>query len=115
MKIKGLIIISVVVLLSACNTTQGGLYWGSYSDTLYNYKKEPGDQSRQQHVKSLNDIIATSDKKGIRVPPGVLIELAIMQIESGSPENANSLLDRELSLYPESKTLVLELKKRNGA
>ncbi|MFT7259311.1 MAG: hypothetical protein ACI9MS_001169 [Glaciecola sp.] len=115
MKIKGLIIISVVVLLSACNTTPGGLYWGSYSDTLYNYKKEPGDQSRQQHVKSLNDIIATSDKKGIRVPPGVLIELAIMQIESGSPENANSLLDRELSLYPESKTLVLELKKRNGA
>jgi hypothetical protein len=115
MKIKGLIIISAVVLLSACNTTQGGLYWGSYSDTLYNYKKEPGDQSRQQHVKSLNDIIATSDKKGIRVPPGVLIELAIMQIESGSPENANSLLDRELSLYPESKTLVLELKKRNGA
>jgi hypothetical protein len=104
-----------VLLLSACNTTQGGLYWGSYSDTLYNYKKEPGDQSRQQHVKSLNDIIATSDKKGIRVPPGVLIELAIMQIESGSPENANSLLDRELSLYPESKTLVLELKKRNGA
>jgi hypothetical protein len=115
MKIKGLIIISAVLLLSACNTTQGGLYWGSYSDTLYNYKKEPGDQSRQQHVKSLNDIIATSDKKGIRVPPGVLIELAIMQIESGSPENANSLLDRELSLYPESKTLVLELKKRNGA
>jgi hypothetical protein len=115
MKIKGLIIISAVLLLSACNTTQGGLYWGSYSDTLYNYKKEPGDQSRLQHVKSLNDIIATSDKKGIRVPPGVLIELAIMQIESGSPENANSLLDRELSLYPESKTLVLELKKRNGA
>jgi hypothetical protein len=115
MKIKGLIIISAVLLLSACNTTQGGLYWGRYSDTLYNYKKEPGDQSRLQHVKSLNDIIATSDKKGIRVPPGVLIELAIMQIESGSPENANSLLDRELSLYPESKTLVLELKKRNGA
>jgi hypothetical protein len=115
MKIKGLIIISAVVLLSACNTTQGGLYWGSYSDTLYDYKKEPGDKSRQQHVKSLNDIITTSDKKGIRVPPGVLIELAIMEIESGSPESANSLLDRELSLYPESRTLVLELKKRNGA
>jgi len=114
-KIKGLIIIGAVVLLSACNSTQGGLYWGNYSDTLYKYKQEPGDATRQQHVKSLNDIVATSDKKGIRVPPGVLIELAIMEIESGSPENANSLLNRELSLYPESKTLVLELKKRNGA
>jgi hypothetical protein len=110
-----MIIIGAVILLSACNSTQGGLYWGNYSDSLYNYKKEPSDETRQRHIKSLKDIIATSDKKGIRVPPGVLIELAIMEIESGSPESANSLLDRELSLYPESKILVLELKKRNGA
>ena len=115
MKIQGLIIIAAVILLSACNSTQGGLYWGNYSDSLYNYKKEPGDASRNLHLRSLNDIIATSDKKGIRIPPGVLVELAIMEIESGSPENANALLDRELALYPESKTLVLELKKRNGA
>lgn len=115
MKIKGLIIVAAVVLLSACNSTQGGLYWGNYSDSLYNYKKEPGDSTRKEHVQSLNDIVATSDKKGIRIPPGVLVELAIMEIESGSPEIANALLDRELALYPESKTLVLELKKRNGA
>lgn len=115
MKIKGLIVIASVVLLFACNATQGGLYWGSYSNTLYDFKKEPGDETRQKHVKSLNDIIATSDKKGIRVPPGVLVELAIMEIESGNAENANALLDRELSIYPESKTLVAELKKRLGA
>lgn len=115
MKIKGLIVVAAAILLSACNATQGGLYWGGYSNTLYEFKKEPGDETRQDHVKSLNDIITTSDKKGIRIPPGVLVELAIMEIESGNPENANALLDRELSIYPESKTLVLELKKRNGA
>lgn len=115
MKMKGLIIVAALTLLSACNSTQGGLYWGNYSDTLYDMKKEPSDETRAQHVKSLNDIIATSDKKGIRIPPGVLVELAIMQIESGQSQTANALLDRELSMYPESKTLVLELKKRTGA
>jgi hypothetical protein len=114
-KIKGLIIIGAVLLLSACSSTQGGLYWGNYSDTLHNYKQEPGDTTRQRHVKTLNDIIKTSDKRGTRVPPGVLIELAVMEIESGSSENADALLNREMSLYPESRTLVLELKKRNGA
>lgn len=115
MIIKKLIIVAALALLTACNSTQGGLYWGNYSDTLYDYKKEPSDKTRQQHLKSLNDIIATSEKKGIRVPPGVLVELAIMEIESGSSDSANALLDKELSLYPESKILVLELKKRNGA
>ena len=115
MRVRALIIVVAALLLSACNTTQGGLYWGSYSSTLYDFKKEPSDGTRAKHLKSLNDIVKTSDKKGIRIPPGVLIELAIMEIEGGSSENANALLDRELSLYPESKTLVLELKKRIGA
>ena len=82
MKIKGLIIIATLALLGACNSTQGGLYWGNYSDTLYDLKKEPGEKAQKNHLRSLNDIVATSDKKGTRIPPGVLVELAIIEIEN---------------------------------
>lgn len=112
MNMKGLFTIIAVFVLSACNSTQSGLYWGNYSDTLYQYKLEPGEKTRSQHIKSLQDVIAKSDKKGLRVPPGVLIELAIMEIESGNSEAAVALLDREVSIYPESAVLVSMLKQR---
>ena len=43
------------------------------------------------------------------MPPGIYIELAIMEFEDDRPGRGNQYLASELALYPESATLVNRL------
>jgi hypothetical protein len=110
---KKIAVVSLLVLvISGCAVNQDMLYWGNYSATLYDYKKEPSDKTRAAHVESLEDIIAKSTKRGTRIPPGVYAELGHMYIEKGSVEKGAQYLQMEVDTYPESQKFISTLQQR---
>jgi hypothetical protein len=109
---KYLLAATLTILLGGCATTQGNLYWGSYSSTLYDFKKEPSEQTRDAHVESLQEIISKSTAKSLRVPPGVYAELGQMMLEDGNTPEGSKYLSLEVSTYPESEKLVAIIQQR---
>lgn len=95
------------LLLSACATsTRQGLYWGNYEQTLYNLQDEQDDSSRERHLASLRNIVEVSERRGWRVPPGVYIELAVMEQALGNRDLYAYYINRERAQYPEAQPFI---------
>ncbi len=90
------------------------LYWGNYSESLYEYKKSPSPATLNSHKETLQDIIETSNNYGILPPPGVSAELGKIYIEAGDKNKGIEFINKEATDYPESRQLMaLLLKKVN--
>lgn len=87
-------------------TPNTGYYWENYAGTLYNFKQNPNEKSRQKHQNELNSIISTAATKGSRVPPGIHAELGYMLAKSGNKAKAIQHFETEIAIYPESKTFI---------
>lgn len=100
--------ILTTLIFTGCTTTDAntGYYWGNYSGTLYSLKTNPGDKALNNHIKELQSIIDTSNKKGIRVPPGVHAELGYRLAQNNQESKAREELSNEIITYPESKTFI---------
>jgi len=103
-----LIIAIQFFLLSGCATkvSQSNLYWGEYSRTLYNTKKEPSPSSNAEHEKELNEIVEKSKNMRLRVPPGVYAELGIFSNDRGDYEQAKAYFKLEQENYPKAEVLM---------
>lgn len=109
---KTLMSVAVALTVTACATTSTQIYyWGNYSDTAYQLKKEPSDKTREAHKASLQNILDVATSKNKRVPPGIYAELALIEMESGQSAQALQLLQQEKLLFPESAQLVDTLTK----
>ena len=85
-----------------CATQQQMYYWGDYSDTLYDVKKDPGVESLAKHKEMLENIVEESEKRNLRIPPGVCAELGYIYALQNNTKTAISLFEREKQIYPES-------------
>lgn len=95
------------LLLAGCATsTRQGLYWGDYEQTLFNLQDEQDNRSRERHLASLRNIVEVSERRGWRVPPGVYIELAVMEQALGNNDLYAYYINRERALYPESQPFI---------
>lgn len=113
---KLVIALTGILFLSGCATmsvSQSGLYWGKYSHTLYELKKNPGEDTRAKHIAEMNDIIQKSNEKNLRVPPGVYAELGMYSLEDGNQGKANDYFNLELGTYPESKAMINQILKKS--
>ena len=102
--------------LSGCatmNVSQSGLYWGKYSHTLYELKKNPGADTRAKHIAEINDVIAKSNELNLRVPPGIYAEMGMYSMEDGKQGEANEYFNLELGTYPESKAMINQILKKS--
>jgi len=81
-------------------------HWGNYSQTLYTYKKEATNEAFQAHYQELLEIIKESEKRTLRVPPGVHGELGYLQLTLGKADEALLNFNKEKELYPESRVLM---------
>lgn len=97
--------ILLLVVLAGCTTPPVSYYYGSYSRTLYRNKKDNTPASVEKHRQTLEDIIRTSEKRGIRVPPGIYCEYAYLLAKEGKPE-ADRYFSLEVNAYPESERFV---------
>ena len=106
-KVIGVLAITAVLALSGCATvTEAGYYWGKYSTTLYEYTKNPSDETVAAHVEELENIIAESAERDLRVPPGVHAELGYIKAKQGDGATATAHYESEIALYPESRVFL---------
>lgn len=97
--------IILLVVLAGCTTPPVSYYYGNYSRTLYRNKKDNTPASVEKHRQTLEDIIRTSEKRAIRVPPGIYCEYAYLLAKEGKPE-ADRYFALEVKAYPESERFV---------
>tara|TARA_B100000780_G_C21062355_1_gene427070 strand:- start:903 stop:1256 length:354 start_codon:yes stop_codon:yes gene_type:complete len=106
MKLYSILIMTFVIFVSGCATPNTGYYWENYSGTLYNFKKNPNEATKQKHIKELEKIIQKAANKGSRVPPGIHAELGYMLAQQGDKAPAIEQLQKEAITYPESKNFI---------
>lgn len=103
---------SQLILLVAATLAAGGCtptpmyYWGNYSASLYHFRKEANDESRDKHMAELEAIVKGSQEHKLRVPPGVYCELGYMQAKKGKRDEALALFALEKATYPEATHFV---------
>lgn len=106
---------TVMLLLVAGALTAGGCapqpmyYWGNYSNTLYHFRKDANDETRDKHMAELEAIVKGSTEHNQRVPPGVYCELGYMYAKKGNKSQAMEFLTLEKTTYPESTQFVNRL------
>jgi hypothetical protein len=84
-------------------------YWGDYSQSLYDCCKEPTEENLLRHRQILEEIIAESNNRNLRVPPGVYAELGYIYFRQNRSAEAIKLFDLEERTYPESKIFMQRL------
>jgi hypothetical protein len=104
---RSLLVFLIATMFAGCSTvTEAGYYWGDYGPTLYKYTKSPTDETLAAHIESLQNIIAKSDEKSLRVPPGIYAELGYIENQRGNHETSNTYYENEIALYPESRLFL---------
>ncbi len=106
---KWFILLLLIVILPGCKP-ETLYYWGDYSSTLYAYKKSPDDKTLVKHKNAIQDVIAISQRKNKKVPPGVYAEMGYLMMKEGKYDLAQTYFDNEISLYPESGDFIIKLK-----
>lgn len=109
------VLVIAIIVLSGCVNTHSLYYFGNYSAASYAYKRTPTAETRAELKESLLTIISESERRQKRVPPGIYVELAMIEFEDERPGRANQYLASELALYPESATLVERLSAQMAA
>ncbi|WP_336366422.1 DUF4810 domain-containing protein [Marinobacter sp. C2H3] len=103
-------VVFLISVLSGCavnsNVPPTHFYFGSYATTLYEYKKDPSEQTRNAHIAELRRIISYSGEHNLITPPGIHAELGQFLLKSGDQAAAINEFKAEQSLYPESEKLM---------
>lgn len=104
------IIFSALTLLlgvSGCVAPQQPVYYyGSYSRTLYQAKKNASPEKTAKHQAELLSIIDQSKQRNLRVPPGICCEYGWALAQTGHVAEAETYFAMEQQAYPESATFV---------
>lgn len=102
-----------MLFYSSCGTSQGALYsWYDYENMAYQYIKAPTTKTTQDLLETYKKII---DKQtGVRktVPPGIYAEYGYLLIKQNRVEEGVSYLEKEVTLYPESKMFIERIVKQ---
>jgi len=98
------------LLIVGCATKRPIYYWDGYCKSLYKCKKAPDRDHLEKHKVVLTNIIAESDKRKQRVPPGIYCEYGYILLQEGKTERALYYFDLEEKTYPESRVFVERLR-----
>ena len=110
MKTKLILLSLIILFLYSCASAPKAMYYyGKYSHTLYEYKKAGSVEQLQIHIDELHKIITTSNKKKLRVPPGIYAELGFYYSQKENFDNAIKYYKLESSTYPESTKFMATL------
>jgi hypothetical protein len=110
MKTRHVTLLLALALFGGCAPSAKTFFWGEYSSTLYDLKKNPDEKTLEAHKKALLLIMEESDKKKMKVPPGVYAEYGYILLKSGSEIEGMGFLDKETGLYPESVVFIERVK-----
>ncbi len=102
-----LIIVFISIFFAGCSQNlTNGYYWDNYSKTQYAYLKNPNQENLSNHIDTLQQIVNVSRNRRLRVPPGVLVELAMMKRLQDPGADISEYLNQEITVYPEAASFV---------
>ncbi|NHZ45455.1 DUF4810 domain-containing protein [Nitratidesulfovibrio liaohensis] len=100
---------ALCVLCTGCAKPNAMYCMDNYSSTLYACRKNPAQEQQDKHVKAMQDIVAKSEQRNLRVPPGIFAELGYISLKAGQMADAKKYFEAENRLYPESKVFTTRL------
>ena len=101
------LILTTLTLSSIACAPQKQFYWGSYEDSLFSRQQEAGAGGEASAVAMLASTINESQSSATqKVGPGIYADYGYLLFKQGKPDEAIAELQKEASLYPESKLLM---------
>ncbi len=97
-----------------CAETQPLYRWGIYEDLMYQSYQNSGASDPITDAARLAEDVERTSVEGLAVPPGVHAHLGYLYAAQGNLGLARTHFDRELELYPESKTFIEGVLSRMG-
>ena len=101
-----LLVIVVSLLVISCSPTKTLYYWGTYDISSYNYLKNNDEKSMQELISNYQSITGSQNSIRQVAPPGIYADYGFILLKNGKTEEGNSMLEKEISLYPESKIFI---------
>jgi hypothetical protein len=110
---KILILLVSVTVFAGCNKA---LYmYHNYSELTYTYAKGGWDDKETKRlIKQYKTIVDLPKGSKVVPPPGTSADYAYMLLQQGDSVKANEYFDKEMLLYPESRTYIEKVKKDLG-
>ena len=99
----------MILFFSGCASQTLEYYWDDYSNSMFAYRLDPSEENIERHRYVLEIIIEESEKKHMRVPPGVYAELGFIRLQDDEIESAVNYFQLEKQTYPESTVLMQRL------
>ena len=92
--------------LYSCSSTKGLYSFDKYQQSSYNYLKKADEKSINEIMEQYQKII--TKQKGTRkvIPPGMLADYGFFLIQRCDLKKGKENLNKEISLYPESKIFI---------
>jgi hypothetical protein len=97
---------AIALCLTSCTSPKTLYSWGNYDATSYKYLKNSDEKSTEQLIKTYQQII--EKQKGTRktVPPGIYADYGFVLLQADRTQEGKAMLEKEISLYPESKVFI---------
>lgn len=109
------IVILAVFTLNAAEIYYGPLYeWFDYQERYYEFQRDQTAQAMENLLEVYDKILKSSQEKGTPIPPGICADYGYVSLQAGDYGRGRELLGMEVTLYPESATLVQNLLRRTG-
>lgn len=108
----------LVMLFASC--TKDIYSYKDYDEAAYTYTASNDLKDIKKISKSYEKIVTDKGAKKknkfdeTRIPPGACIDYAYLKLKQQDTNSAYSFLEKEVSLYPESRIYVENLKKKLG-
>lgn len=98
--------------VASCTSTKSLYSWYDYENATYTYSKKA---TPELYTKMISEYAKMTEKqKGTRgvVPPGLNAEYGYLLYKEGKKEEGLKYLNKEIELYPESKSYISRIIKQ---
>jgi hypothetical protein len=109
---KYVFLILICVMFCCCQKQTYSYY--DYSNAVYLHTKTDNPKDLKKIMKTYQSIMTKQEKKQGIVAPGLCCDYACLLLESKDTINAKTYFEKEVKLYPESKTYIDSLLKKLG-
>lgn len=110
--ISGIALLAMAAALASCSSTKALYSWYDYEDATYQYSKKATPKLYEKMMEEYEKV--NNKQKGTRkvVPPGFNAEYGFQLCKDGKKDEGLKYLNKEIELYPESKTYVSRIIKQ---
>jgi hypothetical protein len=100
------LLLLVLLLLASCSSQKPLYTWRNYNTTSYNYLKNNDEKSTQALIETYQKMIEKQKDVRDTVPPGIYADYGFLLLQANKTEEGKVMLQKEISLYPESKIFI---------